>query len=137
MKSLFIALLPIALFGGIIESPPVCDTPKVVQELKDIVKHETGKTVKDLIVVTKGSSIETNGDHICGCSLSIDGTDYYQYAYGLFTLNNSFNVLDKHTKAKYESLSPKEREKFIRVEFLKEIQTKDRKNPVTINPSYK
>lgn len=121
MKLLLVTtLLPFTLFGGVIKSPSGCSLPAVQQELKDIIKRETGQNVKELQIATP-LSIDTASPQLCQCKLSIDGKKYFQYAYAVTPIDKAYVGLPNHIVKKYQSMSDVERKKYVRVEYLKSL----------------
>lgn len=122
MKYLLTILLPIALFGGVIKSPSGCDLPAVAQELRDIVKKETGQNVKDVEITTQGPSLDLEASYVCQCRLLFDGGKHSTYAAYIVTpIDKAYVGLPKNTVARYKSMSDTERKKYVRVEYLKSL----------------
>lgn len=117
---LVVILLPFALFGGVVKSPSGCNLPAVQQELKDIVKRETGQNVK--VRIGTGPSVDTASPQLCQCGLSIDGKEYTQYVYVVTPIDKAYAGLPKHIVKKYQSMPEAERKKYVRVEFLNPLE---------------
>jgi hypothetical protein len=123
-KLLLLMIIPSFIFATIIKSPNTCENETIINELKNIINKENGIDIKD-INISKTKTVSTESEfNLCQCKIKITKKTYKDYSYIVVPIKKGYGGLPPKIVKKYKDMK-EEQNKYVRVEFYKELKIKD------------